>query len=134
MIVSSCYCVVRTVSFCAGGQTHNTNNICRKIANFTDGYTDRFIPVGILPRVAKKLRYFATITDGYTDGPAIIIDGYTDAFTNGLCTFQSTRLSDVTNGFADGRGKPIRACSSAQFLTDFKKYGGIFKIFGARIN
>jgi len=34
--------------------------------------------------------------------------------------------------------KPMCACSGAQFLTDlltdFEKYGGIFEIFGARIN
>jgi hypothetical protein len=34
--------------------------------------------------------------------------------------------------------KKIRACSGAQFpmdlLMEFEKYGGIFKIFGARIN
>jgi hypothetical protein len=33
-----------------------------------------------------------------------------------------------------GTAKPMRACSGAQFPMDFKKYGGIFKTFGARIN
>jgi hypothetical protein len=30
--------------------------------------------------------------------------------------------------------KPMRVCFGAQFPMDFEKYGGIFKIFGARIN
>jgi hypothetical protein len=69
----------------------------------------RFLPVGISPRVEKKLHFFATITDGYTngntDGLAIITDVYTDAFIDGLCTFQSACLSDVTDWFADGHDK-----------------------------
>jgi len=37
-------------------------------ATITDGYTSGLIPVGILPRVGKKLRDFTTITDRYIDG------------------------------------------------------------------
>jgi hypothetical protein len=43
--------------------------LCRgNIDGFTDGYTDRMIPVGILPRVEKNLRNCAKITDDNTDG------------------------------------------------------------------
>jgi hypothetical protein len=40
----------------------------QKIDSFTDGNTDGLLPVGIVPRVAEKLRHFATLTDGYIDG------------------------------------------------------------------
>jgi len=40
----------------------------QKLDNFTDGYTDGLVPVGILPRVAKQLQHFATITGDYTGG------------------------------------------------------------------
>ena len=69
----------------------------QKLDTNTDGQTDGLCPVGILPRVAKKLQHFATITNGQTDGfcpvcilsrvvknlqhCATIIDDYTD----GLC-------------------------------------------------
>ena len=39
----------------------------QKIDSFTDDNTDGLLLVGIVPRVAKKLRYFATLIDGYTD-------------------------------------------------------------------
>ena len=66
----------------------------QKLDTNTDGQTDGLCPVGILPRVAKKLQHFATITNGQTDKfcpvcilPRVvknlqhcvtIIDGYTD--------------------------------------------------------
>ena len=40
----------------------------RNFATTTDRYTDRLVPIGILHRVAKNLWTFATLTDGYTDG------------------------------------------------------------------
>jgi hypothetical protein len=39
----------------------------QKIDSFTDYNIDSLLLIGIVPRVAKKLRYFATLTDGYTD-------------------------------------------------------------------
>jgi len=80
-------------------------NKLRHFAIITDRYTGGRIPFGISQRVAKQLRYFATITDR----PAIIIDVYTNAFTNEWHTFQSARLSEVTDGFAEGHGK-TNAC------------------------
>jgi hypothetical protein len=46
----------------------NTWSSCRNIDTITDGYTDGIVPIGISPRVEKKLCYFAIITDGHTDG------------------------------------------------------------------
>jgi hypothetical protein len=46
----------------------HTNRSCKNIDSFTNVYTDDIEPIGIIPRVEKKLQHFATITDGYTDG------------------------------------------------------------------
>jgi hypothetical protein len=93
----------------------------QKLATITDQYTDRLCPVGILPRVAKKLQHFATITDGYTDGfcPVGILQRVaktiTAFFHNHLWNMTRRYFAEsckkitapaiITDAFPDGRGK-----------------------------
>jgi hypothetical protein len=98
LLLLCCACCKFAIQVFVQEDRHTIN---KKIASFTDGYTDGHILVGISQRVAKKLRHFATITDGYTNGHAIITDVYINAFTNRWCTNRSARLSE----FTDGRGK-----------------------------
>ena len=84
-------------------------------------------PVGILPRVAKKLQYFAAIIDGHTDNifPVGILSGVanklqpmpqtsmrfpmkspTDSANSNVCDCQTARsVGTFTDGITDESGK-----------------------------
>jgi len=116
--------------------------------------TDGLLPVGILPRVAKILWHFATITDGHTDRMLLI--GIllrvakqlrplplspTDIPTHyrwmmHIQTRMTVRLpgqsAQLPMDLPMDKANPMCACSDKQLLTvlqtDIKKSGGIFKI------
>jgi hypothetical protein len=71
------------------GISQNCKKNYRILPPLPTGIPMDWYPVGISQRVAKQLRYFATIIDRYTNRPAIISDVYTDGFADGWHTFES---------------------------------------------
>jgi hypothetical protein len=72
--------------------------VAKKLRNFatlTDGYTDGLVPIDIIPRVAKQLWNFATLTDGYTDG--LVLVGILPRVAKKLQNF-----STLTDDYIDG--------------------------------
>jgi hypothetical protein len=83
----------------------------RNFAILTDGYTDGLEPIGIIPRVAKKLQNFTTLTDGYTDG--LVPVGILLIVAQTLQPLPPSLTDISTYSATDGANSKVHDCQTA---------------------